>query len=328
MGHQIGKTHRPHRGSLQYWPRKRAKRIYPSVASWPDSKEVIPLAFAGYKAGMTRVFIVDNRKNSLTKGEELAVPVTIIEAPPVKVVGLRLYSNGSEGLRAVSEFWVENPGKELAKKISLPKKKSDSKKVDEAVSKASQVRVIIQTQPHLARIGKRKPEIFEVRIGGDVVSAFSKAKELLNNEIKVSDIFSEGEFVDSFSVSKGKGFHGVVRRFGVRIMQHKAEKVKRKVGTLGSWTPKKVDYTVAQAGQMGFHSRAEYNKQIIKIGTKLEVKGGLVRYGQVSNDYLLVFGSVPGSRKRLIILRKAVRPSKTSNVGPREVTHILLRSQQ
>ncbi|KKS93013.1 MAG: 50S ribosomal protein L3P, partial [Parcubacteria group bacterium GW2011_GWE2_43_12] len=76
---------RPRHGSLQYWPRTKAKRIYPRLKNQPTSKNLSVLGFAGYKAGMTHLMVLDNRPKSLTKGEEIFCPVSIIECPPMKV---------------------------------------------------------------------------------------------------------------------------------------------------------------------------------------------------------------------------------------------------
>ncbi|MBW2999343.1 50S ribosomal protein L3, partial [Candidatus Woesearchaeota archaeon] len=75
----------PRSGSMQYWPRKRAKRAYARVRSWAAGKEPKLLGFAGYKAGMSHISFTDPRKSSTTKGMEITWPVTIIECPPVKV---------------------------------------------------------------------------------------------------------------------------------------------------------------------------------------------------------------------------------------------------
>jgi len=53
MGHI--KRKRPKRGAKQVWPRKRAKREYPTVSTWSAHSDLKPLAFAGYKAGMTHI---------------------------------------------------------------------------------------------------------------------------------------------------------------------------------------------------------------------------------------------------------------------------------
>ena len=68
------KRHRPRRGSLAYSPRKRAKSEVPRIRAWPEQDEPRILGFAGYKAGMTHVILVDDSPNSPTEGLEISVP--------------------------------------------------------------------------------------------------------------------------------------------------------------------------------------------------------------------------------------------------------------
>jgi large subunit ribosomal protein L3 len=98
----------PRRGSLGVRPRKRAARLLPKVRSWPtvNLAEPRPLAFVGYKAGMTHAIIIDNRPGSLTYGQEIAVAVTVIETPPVIPVAARFYTYGAFGdLETFTEVW-------------------------------------------------------------------------------------------------------------------------------------------------------------------------------------------------------------------------------
>ena len=95
MGHT--KRKRPQRGSRAVWPRKRAKRINPIIKNWQIRSDAKPLGFAGYKAGMTSVLIVDNRPKSPTKGEEIRKVVTILEAPSLKVAAMRIYESTNYG---------------------------------------------------------------------------------------------------------------------------------------------------------------------------------------------------------------------------------------
>ena len=83
------KPRAPRRGSLQYWPRKRSKRVFARVRTWNNVKEVKPLGFAGYKVGMTHLLINDNRKTSTTKGIDISCPATIVECPPLKILSLK-----------------------------------------------------------------------------------------------------------------------------------------------------------------------------------------------------------------------------------------------
>ena len=85
------KAHKPRSGSLQYWPRKRAKRQYTRVRSWPAAKEAKPIGFAGYKVGMAHIMFTDNRANAMTKGQDISMPVTIVECPAIKIASINFY---------------------------------------------------------------------------------------------------------------------------------------------------------------------------------------------------------------------------------------------
>jgi len=310
---------------MQYWPRKRAKRSFPRIRSWGVSKENKPLGFAGYKVGMTHVMIVDNYANSPTKGKSVAMAATIIECPPVKVGGLMLYKSTSSGLRCSGCVLADNLDKELGKTIILSKKKEKKE-----IGDFDELRLWVYTQPKLTSIGKKKPEVFEIAIGGIKEEQLKFGQEKLGKELRVQDVFQEGQQIDIHSVTKGKGFQGPVKRFGVAIRQHKSEKTKRGPGNVGGWSCND-SWRVAHAGQMGYHTRTEYNKWLMKIGEKGEdvnISGGFVRYGLVKNNYLLVRGSVGGSKKRLIRMKVAKRPNKQIPTQAPTIEKISLRSQQ
>ena len=148
---------------------------------------------------------------------------------------------------------------------------------------------------------------------------------MVGKEVAVIDVFDSGMVVDVDGISTGKGFQGTVKRFGVPIRQHKAEKTKRGIGTLGSWTPKRVEFTVAQSGKMGYHLRTEYNKPILRIGTdgqEVTPSGGITQYGIVRNHYLLVQGSVVGPQKRAIMMTTAIRPHFKAPKHSLEISYI------
>jgi len=145
------------------------------------------------------------------------------------------------------------------------------------------------------------------------------------------DVFKEGQFIDVISVTKGKGWQGPVKRWGVRILSRKSRKTKRGVAVLGPWHPTRVLYTVPRAGQMGYHQRTEYNKRILKVGAngnEVALKGGFLRYGPIKGPYLLIDGSLPGPAKRLIRLRYPVRPPKRVPEAPPKITQVSLESPQ
>jgi large subunit ribosomal protein L3 len=73
---------KPRKGSMGVWPRKRANKMYARVRSWTTRKAEKPLlGFAGYKAGMTHAMGIDVKKTSMTKNEEVRIPLTVIECP-------------------------------------------------------------------------------------------------------------------------------------------------------------------------------------------------------------------------------------------------------
>ncbi len=302
----MGRIRNPRRGTIQFWPRKRSDRIYARVRYWAESKDVKPLGFAGYKTGMTHIMLVDNRKNSPTKGEVISQAVTIVECPPIKVAGIRAYS----GNKVLTDVLAQNLDKEAGRKLKLPKKKKESEL--DKIEKATDVRLIVQTQPKLTTIGKKKPEIFEIALGGSIADKIKFAKDVLGKEISIKDVFKEGNHVDIHAITKGKGFQGPVKRFGVMLRQHKAEKTKRGPASLGPWHPHHGNYSVPHAGQMGYHQRLEANKWIMKIAEPNEVNGkaGFGRYGVVKNSALLLKGSIAGPAKRIIRMTQPIRPNK------------------
>jgi large subunit ribosomal protein L3 len=196
----------------------------------------------------------------------------------------------------------------------------------------TRVRVIAITQPQETSLSKKKPDIAEIEIGGGTVQQqFEYAKTILGKTITPAEIFKEGQFVDIASVSTGKGWQGPVKRWGVTILQAKGRKTKRGVATLGPWNPHHIMYSIARAGQMGYHQRTEYNKRILKIGKdgkEITPKGGFLRYGIVKGSYVLLAGSVAGTEKRSIRLRYPARPPRNVAEEPPQITHISLESPQ
>ena len=301
-------TRRPRKGSMQFWPRSRARRIYPKVKSNSKLTETKIIAFPGYKAGMTHTTLLDQNPKSLTNNQEIFCPVTIIECPPIKPFSLRFYKKTPDGLKLISEIISKKLDKEFKRKIKFPKK--DPKPL---IEQFDDLRIAFYTQPRLTTIGKKKPEILEIPISGSKEKKLEYAKSLLEKEIKISDIFKEYQFVDVHAVTKGKGFQGPIKRFHLKLKSHKSEKKRRSGGNLGAWTPKKVSHTVPQAGSMGFNTRTEYNKLILKIDSDQKIilpKSGIPHYGLIKNDYLLIKGSIPGPKKRTIILTEPIKARK------------------
>lgn len=317
-------TRRPRFGSLAYYPRKRTKKPVASVRSWANVKEGKLLGFAGYKVGMVHLMITDNNPNSMVKGQTISCPGTIIECPPLKSASVRFYKNTIDGLKVVSDVLAENLDKELERKMTMPK---NIKKKIEDVKEFDDLTLVVYTQPKLTGIGKKKPEFFEMAIGGKKEDKLNYAKNILGKEIKIEDVFNEGNQIDIHAITKGKGLQGPVRRFGIGLKSHKSEKGRRNPGALGSWKGQvNTMWRMPHAGQTGYFQRTELNRWILKISNEskdITPNGGFMRYGVVKNPYVIIKGSVAGTKKRLIRFNVATRPSKKIPAEPAPIKQIV-----
>jgi len=282
---------------------------------------------------MTHAFVVDKRAKSTTSGMELQTPVTVIEVPPMKIAAVRFYENTIVGLKTAGEVWAQDVDVLLSKKLNVPKNHTEASFERYEKLDIEDVRVIAYTQPKLVSgVPKKVPEIMELRVGGGTIpERIAYAKGILGKEVTITDFAAEGAFVDVIAVTKGKGFQGVTKRWGVKLLSHRNSKHRRGIGNLGPKRPGYVRSTVPQAGQLGYHQRTEFNKKVVKVGTEgaeINPKGGFINYGEVRNTYVLVHGSVPGPTKRLVRFRDASRaPKKADNAVP-EVTYVSTESKQ
>ena len=319
----------PKLGSHAFSPRKRAKNINGRVRFWPEAGgDPHLLAFAGYKAGMTHAFVIEDRANSPDFGMEMKKAATIIDVPPMTIVGIRGYEKTYDGLKTIAEAWMEDLPIDVMRTIKTIRGGSlegGLKALNKFVDRIHHFRVIAATQPQKAGVSKKKADILEIAIGGgSMEEQLEYAHGLLGATIGINDIFKLGESIDVLGVTKGKGFQGPVKRWGIRILQHKSRKTKRGVGSIGPWKPRRVMPGVPRAGQMGLHNRMERNKRILLLGSDFErvtPAGGFKSYGKLQGDYVLLKGSVMGPAKRLITLRKAARRSRYPS-EPIKVTYL------
>lgn len=333
----MAKKHHPKRGSRGYWHRSRIRRETPRIRAWSDGDGAEPrlLGFAGYKAGMTHAHIKDYRPTSTTAGQEVLMPVTVLETPPMKIAAVRAYKRTPYGLETLTEVWADKLDRQLAGRLPLPRNQDAEAKWklmgDEP--QLEDIRVLAYTQPQrVTGIPKKVPELMEIRVGGgDLPGRIDYAKGILGKELDVTDVVKGGIMMDAIAASKGHGFQGHVKRFGVKLLTHKNSKHRRMIGTQGSWNPSWVQATVPNAGQHGYHQRTEYNKRVLKVGEvpdEINPAGGFPHYGLVRNKYVMFHGSLPGPNKRLIRIRDAIRYQRGVTVEAPEITYISTQSKQ
>ncbi|RLG12356.1 50S ribosomal protein L3 [Candidatus Pacearchaeota archaeon] len=296
----------PRKGSLQFWPRKRASKFLPSV-NWNaiDSEDIKKLkGFICYKCGMASAKILDNTEDSMTKGKERIIPITILECPPMKIFSIRFYKNKKVALDIVSE----NLEKEIKRKIKSPK--NIKKKLDEVnLKNYDDIKIIAYSLVKKTNI-KKTPDLVEIGLAGSLDEKMSFVKENLTKEISVLDFFEKGQLIDIRGLTKGKGFQGPVKRFGIKLRQSKSEKGIRKVGSIGPWHPARVTFRVPMAGQLGMFTRVIYNNKIIDLGKSDGKLKNIKNYGDIKTNYIIVNGSVQGTSKRQLIITHSLRKTK------------------
>merc|ERR1711972_475594 len=192
------------------------------------------------------------------------------------------------------------------------------------------VRLIAHTQQKLLRKRQKKAHIMEIQLnGGSVADKVDYAYGMFEKTIPIFDVFNKNEMIDLVGVTKGKGFKGVTSRWHTKKLPRKTHKGLRKVACIGAWHPSRIQYTVARAGQKGYHHRTEINKKIYEIKPGYHKKdgvliknnasteydladksinpmGGFPHYGLVKQDFVMIKGCCIGPKKRVLTLRKSL----------------------
>lgn len=307
---------RPRRGSLQIYPRKRISKYLPSV-NWSvvSSKSPGLLGFITYKVGMATAVVKDLTDKSMTLGKKIAIPVTILEAPNMKIFSVRFYKNN----RPIKEIVVSND-KELKKKLKVPRAPGS---LDNLPESYDEVRVIVYSLPKQTSI-KKTPDLAELAIHGE--NKLEIAKSLIGKEIPIT-AFLRDDLLDVRGLTTGKGNQGPVKRFGIGLRHHKSEKGVRKVGSIGPWHPVGVKFRVPMAGQLGLFTRVIYNNKVISSGTiadkNINPLSGFKNYGLIKTSYLIIKGSVQGPAKRQILITPAFRPKKEQSKKKFELVELV-----
>ncbi len=304
-------------GSLQFYPRVRAKKVIPSVNWKPVSREGVGfMGFVGYKVGMISVWAKDDTEHSLTKGKRIAIPSTIVECPAMKIYSVRFYKNG----KVMKDVVVSND-KDLKRSVKVSKELGNV----EGVEGYDDVRVILYSGVKNTVVDKKKADLIEIGVSGSVEEKLNFIKENIGKEIPVGEVFAGG-LVDVRGVTKGYGTQGPVRRFGIALKASKSEKGRRRPGSLAPWHPARVTFRAPQAGQTGYQNRITYNSLILEVGKIAEKdinkKGGFDHYGVVKTDYVILKGSIPGPKKRGLVITTALRPTRSTGKKKFEVLEL------
>jgi large subunit ribosomal protein L3 len=353
MGHR--KHNAPRRGSLAFSPRARHQILVPRIRNWTTRGVDRPTlaAFPAFKAGMAQVITLDDRERTPNTGKPLFNAATILSAPTLTVYGFRAYGKKGPNLCPLGDVFADNLEEDVRERISYGKSGKKGGGAAAATQKAlaefqdrikeiDSFTALVGVVPYDTGLAIKNPQVQEIGVsGGDQKAQFEYVKSILGKSVKAADFLKPGLYVDAIAITKGKGFEGVITRFGVKRKQHKSRKTVREVGVISPWHPATVMYTVPRAGQMGFHQRIMKNNRILAIGnaqqSPVTPSGGFPHFGEVRGEFILLRGSVPGPNKRLVDLRLPLYPRKQKvqapkivelNVGGRAVPFVAPSTQQ
>ncbi len=300
------------RGSRQYWPHRRAARLLPRARSFRKRGGEPRLGnLVAYKAGMSNIVMMDDSE-SPSKQQEVSRACTVLEVPTTEVYGIRFYKeDGLTGYRAVA---AELYSKSTAQKLKINAKTNEGKLQDfkSKLSEYSDVTALLVAYPKTTNVEQNKPERFESHVDGkSIEEKFDFVSANLGKEVRPDAVFKQGEYVDVSSVTKGKGWQGIIKRYGAARLPHKSTQKVRHIGTHGDMGTAKVMYTVPQPGQTGYNYRTERNKRILKLGAKDAVQqinpsSGFKHYGTARNSFMVIEGSIPGPARRLVRIRESL----------------------
>lgn len=187
------------------------------------------------------------------------VPVTVVEAGPCTVVQKKTVEK--EGYASVQLGFDEVPERKLTK----PEK------------------------GHLAKAGVSPVRVLhEFRL--------DDAEEMNVGDVVTADSFDEGDKVDVTGISKGKGYAGVIKRFGAQRTptSHGGGPVHRHAGSMGSSTdPSRILPGKIGAGHMGAEQVTVQNLDVVKVDGELNM--------------IVIRGAIPGPKGGIVFIRNTVK---------------------
>merc|ERR1719182_1350773 len=171
-----------------------------------------------YKAGMTHIVRDVERPGSKLNKKEIVEGVSIMEAPPMVVVGFVGYVETPRGLRTLTTVWAGHLSDEVKRRFYKSwyksKKKAFTKyakrytesgkdksmpmeaEITRAKNYCQVVRAICHTQISKLKLGQKKAHIKEIQInGGSVSDKVDFCTKLFEQEVRLSDVFSQDEMI-------------------------------------------------------------------------------------------------------------------------------------
>lgn len=191
------------------------------------------------------------------------LPVTVIQTGPCVVVQKR--ETGRDGYNALQLGF----GSRKSQRVNKPE------------------------QGHMVKAGKGAFQLLREFRSEDV------GQYEVGQEIKVADLFKVGDRVDVSGTSKGRGFTGVIKRWGFAGFpgSHGTHEYFRHGGSIGNRSyPGRVFKGKKMAGQWGNERISVQNLEVIGV--------------RAEDNLLLIKGAVPGAKRGFVFIRRAIKGNK------------------
>ena len=166
-----------------------------------------------------------------------------------------------------------------------------------------------------------KPELGHLKKAGDARKKtlkefkLAKAAEMnVGDEIK-ADTFAKGDHIDVTGISKGKGYQGVIKRWGAQRtpMTHGGGPVHRHAGSMGSSTdPSRILPGKIGAGHMGAEQVTVQNLDVVKVDPELNM--------------IVIRGAIPGPKGGIVFIKNTAKTlivkqaSVSTSVNPQKAS--------
>jgi ribosomal protein L3 len=216
-------------------------------------------------------------------------PITILEIPLHKIKGYSVYSKSKS--TKLKDFYDLDSLKDYISKIS----------------EEYTINYILHIElSSVNSLSYNKP-IFR-QIFADTKSLYKPQEIVTQNLI---DNLKLKDFVDITSISKGKGFSGVIKKYGLRVKKRKHARANktRHIGAIGSRGWGRVTRYSKQAGTLGCYRRTICNIKLLKSENSIKSFPNqyFYNYGITGLNSLAILGSIPGPCKRIVLIRKPFR---------------------
>jgi large subunit ribosomal protein L3 len=198
------------------------------------------------------------------------IPVTVVQVGPCYVLGMR--DSAEHGYSAVQLGFEPK----MAKRVNKPEQGHFNKAEKGAFYHVKEIRCDTQS------------------LGWNEVG----------KELRVGDVFQDGEFIDVTGTSIGRGFAGVVKRYHMKGQPatRGTHEDRRNIGSVGCRkSPGRIHKGKRMSGHMGAERVTVQNLKVIGV--------------RAEDNLLLIHGGIPGSKGSLVLVRKSIKKGTASKAA-------------